>query len=182
MPPIRDDDPPELRRLLVGGPLVVAENALRLAFETRSDVELLNGQVKSTSGRLTDLEGRIMGSLGRIEQRLGTVEKKPSRPEMPAVVVTPSQRPISYHELPEAMVRVMPEVERRQAAAWWLGVIDGVKKVARDGLRKGAALTVAAIVLSAALLVCGYFIRDCAHVVVKTGNSNAVPKFREVEP
>jgi hypothetical protein len=182
MPPIRDDDPPELRRSLLGSPAVVAENAMRLAFETRADVSLLNDQVKSASVRLTDLEVSIMKSLVRIEHRLGIVEKKPSRPEMPAVIVTPSQRPISYHDLPNAIAEVLPEVERRQSEAWWLGVIDGTKSVFREGIRKGAASAVAALVVAGCLLAAGYFIRDCAHALVKTGTSNAVPKIHGGEP
>jgi len=175
MPPIRDDDPPELRRHLLGSPAVVAENAMRMAWEAKGDVGLLDGQVKSTAGRLIDLEGRIVTSLGRIEQRLGIVEKKPSRPEMSAVVV-PSERPISYHDLPNAIA----EVERRRAVAWWMGLIDGIKGVFREGLRKGAALAVAALVVAGLLLAAGYFLRDCAHAVVKTGTSTDVPKIQGV--
>ena len=182
MPPIRDDDPPELRKRLLGTPSVVAENAMRLAWEARRDVDLLNGEVRNTSSRLTDLEGRIMRSLGRIEDRLGIVEKKPSRPEMPAVMATPSQRPISYHDLPNAIAEALPEVERRQAAAWWLGLIDGIKGALREGFRKGAASAVAAVIVAGCLFAVGYFIRDCAHAVVKTGTSNAVPKIQGSEP
>ena len=177
MPPIQDDDPPELRKRLLGPPALVAENAMRLAWEARQDVDLLNGEVKNTSSRLTDLEGRIMRSLGRIEQRLGIVERKPSRPEMQAVVVTPSQRPISYHDLPNALAEALPEIERRQTVAWWMGLIDGMKTAFREGLRKGAASAVAAIVVAGLLLGAGYFARDCSHAVVKTGNSSAVPKI-----
>jgi hypothetical protein len=185
MPPIRDDDPPELRQRLFGSPALVAENAMRLAWEARQDVNLLSGEVKNTSARLLDLEGRIISSLGRIEQRLGIVERKPikseSRPEHAAVVITSSQRPISYHELPDAIAKVMPEIERRQAVAWWMGVIDGFKNAFREGLRKGAAGAVAALVLAGLLLAAGYFLRDCAHSIVKTGNSSAVPKIHGVE-
>jgi len=176
MPPVRDDDPPELRHHLFGSPIVVAENAVRLAWETRQDVDLLDGQVKSTSGRLADLEGRIVRSLGRIEQRLGIIERKPSKPEIAAI--TPSDRPISYHDLPNALAAV----ERRQAVAWWMRLIDGLKSVFREGLRKGAATAVAALIAAGALLAAGYFLRDCAHAIIKTGTSNAVPKIHGVEP
>jgi hypothetical protein len=182
MPPIRDDDPPELRRRLLGTPALVAENAMRMAWEAKGDVDFLNAEVRSTSSRLTDLEGRIMSSLGRIEQRLGIVEKRPTKPEIPAAVTTPSQRPISYHDLPDAITKVLPEVERRQSAAWWLGLIEGLKSAFREGLRKGAAGAVGALVVAGALLVAGYFIRDCSHAVVKTGTSNAVPKIQGSEP
>jgi len=171
--PIRDDDPPELRRRLLGNPMVVAENAMRLAWEVDQNVALLAGQVSSTSGRLIDLEGRIVTSLARIERRLGIVEKKPN-----VVLTTPSERPISYHDLPNAIAEVLPEIERRQTVAWWMGLIDGFKAAFRDGLRKGAASAVAALVISGALLAAGYFLRDCAHAVVKTGTSNEVPKLR----
>ena len=181
MPPIRDDDPPELRELLVGSPALVAENAIRLAFKASSDVGLLDHEVRSVSGRLTDLESRIMASLGRIEKRLGTVERKPSKPEMAAVTLTPSQRPISYHDLPDALVQVLPAVERRQSAAWWMGVIDGIKGAFREGLKKGAASAVAALVVAGALLAAGYFLHDCAHAIVKTGTSSEVPKIHGVE-
>ena len=153
---------------------MVAENAMRLAWETRQDVDLLDGQEKSTSGRLADLEGRIVASLGRIEMRLGIVEKKPSRPEMLAVV-TPSQRPISYHELPDAMAAALPQVEARANAAWWMHFAEGLQTVFREGIQKGAIGTIAAIIVAGALLVAGYFFRDCAHAVVKTGTSNEVP-------
>ena len=178
MPPIRDDDPPELRQRLFGSPAVVAENAMRLAWGTQIDVTLLNEQVKSTSGRLMDLEGRIMGSLGRIEHRLGIVERKPSSPMISS---NPSQRPVSYHDLSEALAKALPEVERRQTVAWWMGLIDGFKNAFREGLKKGAAGAVAALVVAGLLLAAGYFLRDCAHAVVKTGNSNAIPKIRAVE-
>jgi hypothetical protein len=154
---------------------------MRLAWETSVDVGLLNKQVQGTSGRLIDLETQIMLSLSRIEKRLGTVERKPSRPEMPAVVLTPSQRPISYHELPDAVAKVLPEVERRQTVAWWMGLIDGMKGVFRDGIKKGAAGAVAVLVISGALLAAGYFIRDCTHALVKTGTSSEVPKFHGAE-
>ena len=182
MPPPRDDDPPELRRRMLGSPALVAENAMRLAWETSVDVGLLNKQVQGTSSRLTDLEAQIMRSLCRIETRLGIVERKPSKPEMSAVVITPSQRPISYHDLPDAITKVLPEIERRQNVAWWMGFIDGVKNAFRDGLKKGAAGAVAALVISGGLLAAGYFLRDCSHAILKTGVSNAVPKIQGVEP
>jgi len=177
MPPVRDEDPPELRRRLLGSPAVVAEHAMRLAWETSVDVSLLNQQLQRTSGAVTDLEAQIIKSLYRIEQRLGIVERKPSRPEMPAVVITSSDRPISYHDLPEAIA----EVERKQVVAWWMALIDGMKGVFRDGIKKGAAGAVAVLVISGALLAAGYFIRDCTHALVKTGTSNTMPKFHGAE-
>jgi hypothetical protein len=177
-PPIRDEDPPELRRLLLGSPSVVAENAMRLAWETGVNTGLLNKQVQSVSGRLTDLESSILRSLSRIETRLGIVEKKP----IEVTSLTPSQRPISYHELPDAVAKVLPEVERRQAVAWWMALIDGFKGAFREGLRKGAASAVAAVVISGCLLAVGYFLRDCSHAIVRTGTSNAVPKIHGSEP
>jgi hypothetical protein len=190
----RDDDPPELRKRMLGNATVVAEAAMRLAWKVEKDLGELdnrvadidkglgftNHQVRLVNARIDNLEGRIIASLGRIEIRLGTVEQKApdppiTQPELPA---GSSQRPISYHELPDAIAAVMPEVERRQNVAWWMGFIDGMKDAFRRGVKRGAASAVAALVVAAALLAAGYAIRDCTHAIVHQGQNPEIPKLK----
>jgi|SRR5271168_173510 len=211
--PIRDDDPPELRRRLLGSPTVVAEAAMRLAWQVEKqlgetdrdiekvnrgledmgvrvgkdiqvlsrDIELNNLEVKRQSARIDLLEGRIIASLGRIEHRLGLVEKKAPEPPITTPELQGSMRPISYHELPNALAEVLPELERRQSVAWWMGFIDGMKDAFRRGVKKGAVSAVAALVVAAALLAAGYAIRDCSHAIVHQGQTREIPKIRPIE-
>jgi hypothetical protein len=188
--PNRDDDPPELRRQLSASPAVVAESAMWLAWKVERDLGELdnrvsdvdkaltftNHQVRLVNARVDNLEGRIIASLSRIEVRLGTVEKRPpvevvTEPELPQ---TESDRPISYHDLPNAI----EAVERQRSATFWLGLVDAFKGVFREGLRKGAASAVAALVVAAALLAAGYAIRDCSHAIVHQGQSPEIPKLK----
>ena len=197
--PSRDNDPPELRKQLGASLAVVAESALRLAWKVEKDLgesdkvlEKLNGrvddldqgltltnhQVRLVNARVDNLEGRIMASLGRIEERLGTVERvPPAVPTDPELPQTTSDRPISYHDLPNAI----EAVERQRSANFWLGLVYAFKGVFREGLRKGAATAVAALVVAGALLAAGYAIRDCTHAIVHQGQSPEIPKLKPVE-
>lgn len=197
--PSRDNDPPELRKQLGANLAVVAESALRLAWKVEKDLgesdkilgrlhgrvddldqglTLTNHQVRLVNARVDNLEGRIMASLGRIEDRLGIIEKVPpavsTDPELPQ---NTSDRPISYHDLPNAI----EAFDRQQKANFWLGLIDAFKSVFREGLRKGAATAVAALVVAGALLAAGYAIRDCTHAIVHQGQSPEIPKLKPVE-
>jgi hypothetical protein len=200
---MQDDDPPELRRLLSGSPAVVAERALRLAWTVSQDqvdsreelrrvgsrVEhLVNafGGVKSELGEVKDkvhglgLEsderhGQTMGAFARLFERLGIVEKaKADRAELPSG----SLRPISYHDLPDAIAKV----EAKQSDERWLGVRDFLTSTFKEGIKRGAVITVASIVAAVAIFAAGMAYRDCAHAVVKTGTSNEIPKIHQVEP
>lgn len=178
---------------------MVAESALRLAWKVEKDLDesnkilerldgrvddldqgltLTNHQVRLVNARVDNLEGRIMASLGRIENRLGIIEKVPpavsTDPELPQ---NTSDRPISYHDLPNAI----EAVERQRNATFWLGLVDAFKGVFREGLRKGAASAVAALVVAAALLAAGYAIRDCTHAIVHQGQSPEIPKLKPIE-
>ena len=197
--PSRDNDPPEPRKQLGASLSVVAETALRIAWkvekklgETDGVIEKLQGrvdgidhglaitnhQVKLVGARVDNLEGRIMASLGRIEERLGTVERvPPAVPTDPELPQTTSDRPISYHDLPNAI----EAVERQRSANFWLGLVDAFKGVFREGLRKGAATAVAALVVAGALLAAGYAIRDCTHAIVHQGQSPEIPKLKPIE-
>ena len=197
--PSRDNDPPELRKQLGAGLAVVAESALRLAWKVEKDLDesgkilerlhgrvddldqgltLTNHQVRLVNARVDNLEGRIMASLGRIEERLGTVERvPPAVPTDPELPQTTSDRPISYHDLPNAI----EAVERQRSANFWLGLVDAFKGVFREGLRKGAATAVAALVVAGALLAAGYAIRDCTHAIVHQGQSPEIPKLKPIE-
>jgi len=174
---------------------VVAEHAMRLAWEVKGDQDLMSGEVKNLANRFTDLEVMIMKSLTRIETRLGTVEKRPAVPPeakisygtLKAAIgaatapATPSQRPVSYHDLPDAIAQAMPEVERRQQVAWWMGFIEGGRRVIRNGLKKGAENALAAIIFTLAVLAVGYFLRDISQAIVKQGQSHEVPRFHAPE-
>ena len=157
--PSRDNDPPELRKQLGASLAVVAESALRLAWKVEKDLgesdkilerlhgrvddldqglTLTNHQVRLVNARVDNLEGRIMASLGRIENRLGIIEKVPpavsTDPELPQ---NTSDRPISYHDLPNAI----EAVERQRNATFWLGLVDAFKRRLSRGLAQRSSVS-----------------------------------------
>ncbi|HKN11157.1 MAG TPA: hypothetical protein VJ376_17005, partial [Pseudomonadota bacterium] len=141
----------------------------------KNDLSEVKDKVHGLGLESDERHGQMMGAFARLFDRLGIVEKaKADRAELPSG----SLRPISYHDLPDAIAKV----EAKQSDERWLGVRDFIASTFKEGVRRGAVITVASIVAAIAIFAAGMTYRDCAHAVVKTGTSNEIPKIHQVEP